>query len=39
MASAMVASWCVLGTSAIVENLGFAYTSDRQPKFELPEDT
>jgi len=33
-------SWCVLGTSAIVvENLGLAYTSDRQPKFERPEDT
>lgn len=33
------AAWCVLGTSAIVGNLGLAYTSDRQPKFERPEDT
>jgi hypothetical protein len=34
-----MASWCVLGTSAIVvENLGLAYTtSDRQPKFQSPE--
>lgn len=38
-AKADMASWCVLGTSAIVENLGLAYTSDRQPKFERPEDT
>lgn len=38
-AKAGMAAWCVLGTSAIVENLGLAYTSDRQPKFERPEDT